>query len=507
MTPGACSRRACSRRALLAGATAAVLAPVLAARAQATGRRIALVIGNGDYQDADAPPLNCAEHDAPEVGARLSRLGFDVDVQLNLAEARLGPAVAAFGEKLRLAGPDAVSVFYYAGHAAQDLAQINYLLPVDARAGSPERVREQGTPIQRILDDMGAADNPVNVLIIDACRDWFENDRRQSRPRGLRDMVRRGNVLIAMATTAGDTADEGEGPSSPYTARLLEALDNHASDPLSLMFDDINSKVHADTGGEQAPDYLNGVSRIARWSLRSPVGTAGALAPLGPPVRPFTRTPDFLRSLDRARLVAFTRGRESFVETLLSRRDLLTESKIDSPVRLAYFLAMIGHESGGFRPRMDENLNYSAPSLRRLFPRRFPTDQDAVAYARQPERIANLIYADRLGNGDEASGDGWRYRGRGYLMITGRANYRQLGRSVGVPLEEAPDLLSDPEVSLAVTAFYWSARKLNDAADRDDLDAVTRGLVGPRMLGMESRRAWLASAKEALNPSDPGPAA
>lgn len=487
-----------ARRAVLQGVTAAALARAWPVRAQAAATRVALVIGNGDYQDANAVPLLCPETDAPKVAERLTALGFAVDCQVNLNERALRAAVTAFGARLRAAGPDAVSFFYYAGHAAQDLAQINYLLPIDAATDSPDRVRQQGTPIQEVLDDMDAANNPVNVLVIDACRDWFAKDRRRDPPKGLHDMVRRGNVAIAMATTAGMTAAEGTGASSPYTARLIEALAEHADDPLALVFDDINFKVQQDTDGAQLPDYLNGLSRVPRWSLRAPPKAAVATAPIGPPVRPLTRTPEFLRSLDRARLVTFTRGKESFVDTLLSRRDILAQNGIDTPRRLAYFLAILAHETAGFRPRLEENLSYSAEGLRRLYPSRVPSAEVAATYARQPERIANLIYAKRLGNGDEASGDGWRYHGRGYLMITGRANYRSMGRAIGVDLEAAPDLMSDPEVSLAVAAFYWSQRRLNGAADQDDLAAVTRGIVGPSMNGLEQRRAWLEAAREAV---------
>lgn len=137
--------------------------------------------------------------------------------------------------------------------------------------------------------------------------------------------------------------------------------------------------------------------------------------------------------------------------------------KIDSPVRQAAFLAQVGHESGQLR-RLVENLNYSAEALVRTWPSRF-TAQNAGAYARQPEKIANRVYGGRMGNGPEASGDGWRYRGRGLIQLTGRDNYRAAAQALGLPLLEQPELLEQAESAAQSAAWWWSAHGLNEMAD------------------------------------------
>lgn len=156
-------------------------------------------------------------------------------------------------------------------------------------------------------------------------------------------------------------------------------------------------------------------------------------------------------------------------------------------------MAQAGHESGGFR-WVEENLNYSAGALRRIWPEQFPSDSLARRYARQPEKIANRAYANRIGNGPESSGDGWRYRGRGIFQLTGRANYRAIGADIGMPLEDAPDPASDPAVAVGIAAKYWASRGINQFADQDDLTEVTRR-INPNLRHMEDRLAWLYRAK------------
>ncbi|WP_161892676.1 glycoside hydrolase family 19 protein [Pseudomonas juntendi] len=137
--------------------------------------------------------------------------------------------------------------------------------------------------------------------------------------------------------------------------------------------------------------------------------------------------------------------------------------KIDSRLRLTAFLAQIGHESGQLRVLV-ENLNYSAEALVRTWPSRF-TAQTAQAYARQPEKIANRVYSGRMGNGPESSGDGWRYRGRGLIQLTGRDNYRAAGAALGLPLEDHPELLEQAEHAAQSAAWWWAKHGLNELAD------------------------------------------
>ncbi|HBO3594435.1 TPA: glycoside hydrolase family 19 protein [Pseudomonas aeruginosa] len=155
---------------------------------------------------------------------------------------------------------------------------------------------------------------------------------------------------------------------------------------------------------------------------------------------------------------------------------------ITSPVRVAVFLAQIGHESSQLA-RLVENLNYSARGLAAIWPSRYrgadgKPNALALNLARHPQAIANNTYASRNGNGDEASGDGWRYRGRGLLQITGRANYRAAGVGLGQPLEQEPELLEQPEFAVLSAAWWWASHGLNELADRGEFAAITRRING-----------------------------
>lgn len=138
---------------------------------------------------------------------------------------------------------------------------------------------------------------------------------------------------------------------------------------------------------------------------------------------------------------------------------------IDSPARMAAFLAQVGHESGQLLERV-ENLNYSAEALLRTWPSRFDA-QTARAYERQPQRIANRVYGGRMGNGPEDSGDGWRYRGRGLIQLTGHDNYQAAAQALDLPLLERPELLETPEAAAQSAAWWWAAHGLNALADAE----------------------------------------
>lgn len=168
---------------------------------------------------------------------------------------------------------------------------------------------------------------------------------------------------------------------------------------------------------------------------------------------------------------------------------------IETDLQQAMFLAQIGHESG-YLSRVVENLNYAADRLCAVWPNRFPSIQAAEAFARQPERIANRVYANRLGNGDEASGDGWRFRGRGLIQITGRTNYRAAAGALELDVERSPDLLTIPEEAAASAAWFWSANKLSRFADRRDIVGCTRAINGG-LVGIDDRRALYDRALKA----------
>ncbi|ENQ1002117.1 glycoside hydrolase family 19 protein [Pseudomonas aeruginosa] len=175
---------------------------------------------------------------------------------------------------------------------------------------------------------------------------------------------------------------------------------------------------------------------------------------------------------------------------------------IIAPVRGAAFLAQVGHESGQLT-RLVENLNYSAQGLAATWPSRYrgadgKPNALALNLARHPQAIANNTYASRNGNGDEASGDGWRYRGRGLLQITGRANYRTAGAGLGQPLEQEPELLEQPEFAALSAAWWWSTHGLNELADRGEFAAITRRINGG--LNGQSERLELWERAKAVLP-------
>ena len=145
---------------------------------------------------------------------------------------------------------------------------------------------------------------------------------------------------------------------------------------------------------------------------------------------------------------------------------------ITTNLRLAHFLAQCAHESGGFK-LTTENLNYSAAGLQTVFSKYF-TAKTAEAYARRPEKIANRVYANRMGNGDEASGEGWKYRGRGYIQLTGKDNYKSFDNTVGEDILANPDLVA-AKYPLASAAFFFERNKLWALCDRgsDDITVTT----------------------------------
>lgn len=175
---------------------------------------------------------------------------------------------------------------------------------------------------------------------------------------------------------------------------------------------------------------------------------------------------------------------------------------IDSAPRMAAFLAQVAHESGQLT-RLTENLNYSAKRLMQVWPKRFPTMEKAARYEKNPQKLANLVYAGRLGNGDEASGDGWRFRGRGLIQLTGRGNYRAAGRGIGLELEQQPDLLEQPEAAALSAAWFWQSHGLNELADcqgnddSEDFTTITRRINGGTV-GLKERLALWERAKQVL---------
>lgn len=166
--------------------------------------------------------------------------------------------------------------------------------------------------------------------------------------------------------------------------------------------------------------------------------------------------------------------------------------------RVAAFIAQCAHESGGFT-LVQENLNYSADGLQKIFGKYFPNHEIAAQYARQPEKIANRVYSNRMGNGDEASGDGWKYRGRGLIQLTGKSNYTRCSEAFfdDHTLLDNPDILLQPYYALNSACWFWNANNLNELADTQDLKMMTKKINGG-FIGLEDRIAHYNHAVDIL---------
>ena len=189
-------------------------------------------------------------------------------------------------------------------------------------------------------------------------------------------------------------------------------------------------------------------------------------------------------------------------EVLLKYVDCLNKlckeyDMFDNPHRVAMFLAQVAHESGGFN-FVSENLNYSADALRIVFKKYFPTIVLANQYARQPELIANIVYGNRMGNGPEASGDGWKYRGRGLIQLTGKNNYTKFATALGLTLNEVIAYLQTPAGAVESACWFWDINKLNAIADKEDFVTATKRINGG-VNGLADRQHRYEIALEALD--------
>jgi len=168
--------------------------------------------------------------------------------------------------------------------------------------------------------------------------------------------------------------------------------------------------------------------------------------------------------------------------------DTMAKFEINTPLRLSHFLAQAGHESGNFK-LVKENLNYSAAGLMGTFKKYFPTQVLADSYARKPEKIANKVYGGRMGNGDEASGDGAKFCGRGYIQLTGKNNYQEFFKSMELDVNSDPTIVAS-EYALASAAWFWSKNGLNKLADGGATEAVVTSItkrVNGGTIGLDDR--------------------
>ena len=166
------------------------------------------------------------------------------------------------------------------------------------------------------------------------------------------------------------------------------------------------------------------------------------------------------------------------------------------PIRLQFFLAQMGHESMGLS-RTEEDLNYRAERLLQIWPRRFLSLADAAPYARNPQKLAEFVYGGRRDLGNKLAGDGWLFRGRGYIQLTGRITYAEVGAIAGLDLENQPELVASPDQALHVVCAFWEWKGLNKVCDTGDFEAVTRRVSGGAH-GLQDRRAWLDKVRRVM---------
>ena len=184
--------------------------------------------------------------------------------------------------------------------------------------------------------------------------------------------------------------------------------------------------------------------------------------------------------------------------------EVLPKYEINTPNRIAGFFAQCGHESMNFTA-LSENLNYRAETLEKLFSKYFSkAGRNAADYAKQPEKIANVIYANRMGNGDTASGDGFKFRGRGVIQLTGRDNYTAFGLSIGLMANDVIDYVQTKKGALESACWYWNSRKINLACDEKDIVKMTK-LVNGGTIGLEDRRSHYEKALAVLGGAVPAP--
>ena len=165
---------------------------------------------------------------------------------------------------------------------------------------------------------------------------------------------------------------------------------------------------------------------------------------------------------------------------------------IETARQQAAFIGQCGHECGNFKV-LEENLNYRAATLMKLWPKRFPTLEVANEFAGNPKKIANKVYASRMGNRDESSGDGYRFRGRGCIQLTGSTNYFNAGKALGMDFWAEPDLVATPKYAALTAGWFWSTHKCNDAAQAQDWTRLTK-IINGGTIGLQERIAHINNA-------------
>ena len=201
-----------------------------------------------------------------------------------------------------------------------------------------------------------------------------------------------------------------------------------------------------------------------------------------------------------AQIAAVLKGNTESAQWYAAMAEILPKWKIDTPARLAAFLAQTAHESGNYK-RLEENLNYGWEGLRKTFPRYFPTDALAKQYQRKPEEIANRVYddANRINKmGNTAPGDGWKFRGRGIIQLTGKNNYIAFAADMGMTVDQVVEYVKTKKGAVESAAWFWSKRNINAAADTGNIDAVSK-LVNGGSIGLTERKNHYTAALKILS--------
>lgn len=203
-------------------------------------------------------------------------------------------------------------------------------------------------------------------------------------------------------------------------------------------------------------------------------------------------------TLDKLKRITGIKDQAKLDSLLDGLKEVMVLFKINSTLRMSHFLAQLMHESNDFTA-VKENLNYSAEALLKTWPKQF-TAATAKECARNPVKIGNRAYDDRMGNGNYASGDGYKFRGRGYIQCTGRDNYKAAGKALGLDLITHPELLEQPKYALLSAAWFWDSRKLNAVADKalKDVTAVTK-IVNGAYHGLADRQSNFNSIYKILS--------
>ncbi|MEM6900203.1 MAG: SH3 domain-containing protein [Pseudomonadota bacterium] len=377
---------------------------------------------------------------------------------------------------------------------------------LEVTAGNGLRIREYPRQDSRVLDAMpnGMIVNRVDDILWNG--NWFKiqaefSDRYRvegySHQKFLARHTPQGAAELAPADTSATSASAERSREELYVViasslRLREGPDVSARKIMELEHDTVVTKIEDSSN----LDWWK-VSAKAGAMVEEGYVAKRYLAPIAPQPAPNVNL-SLLSNIDHAimRVQRFVGDYADALngELLQTLNEVVGRYGItETPLRFSHFMAQLAHESNKFTA-VEENLNYSAEALLRVFSKYF-NEAEATEFARQPERIANRVYANRIGNGSEASGDGYRYRGRGFIQLTGRANYRDIGSQIGKNLEGNPDIVAtDPTIAVEVSAAYWDSRNINQFADADDVYKVTK-LINGGFNGIEDRIRLLSRAK------------